>query len=362
MRVVFDIDDLCDDFDPLRDLDDLKKRLPNLKVTVFAIPSRCSAELLEDYRSRKWIEIGVHGYHHSSMECATWTYEEARSKLEELEHLGWAKIFKAPGWQMSPGLYEALHELDWLVAEHAAYSAPLSGTIDLRRYCYNLPDPDIRAVHGHTWNTMRNGPDDWDQLFDGIGREVEFYFVSEVAERWSWEYGEQDENQVGSGSGPNATTRYGAIAATFMRKWLDENPECSVADFGGNDGTAASVDRSRVTNIEGDPELARDSDMRGVRTICCDLRSIPVPDNFYDIGFCSHVLEHFPDGEFEKVWNEIRRVTKGPILVSLPVEDDEKFAADRAHYQQHTHEEWLERLGLEEWRRLEDGIVGVYRP
>ena len=108
MRYVFDVDDLCDDFDPMADLKFLKEHFPALKVTVFAIPSRCSDELLRTYREVPWIEVAVHGYHHASMECATWSKEEADSKLQELENRGWAKIFKAPGWMASPPLREAL--------------------------------------------------------------------------------------------------------------------------------------------------------------------------------------------------------------------------------------------------------------
>jgi len=83
MNIVFDLDDLCDDFDPWDELHALKERIPGLKVTLFAIPSRCSDELLARYRTLDWVELGAHGYHHALQECLVWSYAETNEKLEE---------------------------------------------------------------------------------------------------------------------------------------------------------------------------------------------------------------------------------------------------------------------------------------
>ena len=118
MDTVFDLDDLCDEFNPWNELHALKERFPHLKVTLFAIPSRCSDELLARYRSLDWVELGVHGYHHSSYECGVWGYEETVEKLNELQELGWQKLFKAPGWIANYKVYDALLDCGWSVADN----------------------------------------------------------------------------------------------------------------------------------------------------------------------------------------------------------------------------------------------------
>jgi hypothetical protein len=174
---VFDLDDLCDEFDPWDELHALKERFPHLKVTLFAIPSRCSDELLARYRALDWVELGVHGYHHSAMECGVWGYDETVEKLTELEELGWNKLFKPPTWQINEEVYSALVDSDWMIADHAAF-AWSSRRLPVKRYTYNLPNKGIVSIHGHTWDTCNNGPSVWSQMnFDG-----EMSFVSEVVD------------------------------------------------------------------------------------------------------------------------------------------------------------------------------------
>src|SRR3972149_11752514 len=55
--VVMDFDDLCDDHDPLDLLLTLKENDAAFKVTLFAIPARCSSALLQRYHPhRSWID------------------------------------------------------------------------------------------------------------------------------------------------------------------------------------------------------------------------------------------------------------------------------------------------------------------
>ena len=73
---VFDLDDLCDEYDPYDDLIRLRQDYPDLRVTLFAIPGRCSDELLARYRALDWVELGVHGYYHSLGGVPAWGYDE----------------------------------------------------------------------------------------------------------------------------------------------------------------------------------------------------------------------------------------------------------------------------------------------
>jgi calcineurin-like phosphoesterase family protein len=183
--MVFDLDDLCDDFNPWSELHALKERFPGLKVTLFAIPGRCSDELLARYRDLDWVELGVHGYHHSTMECAAWTYDETVEKLREIaEFWSGSKLFKAPGWIANQAVYDALFDEGWMVADNAFHCENF-GEQPIKRYVYNIPFDGI-SIHGHTWDCMGNGPSDWDALFDGVPSNATFRFVSEVCEPLSW--------------------------------------------------------------------------------------------------------------------------------------------------------------------------------
>lgn len=178
-KVVVDFDDLCDDWDPWDELHELKAMFPGLKVTLFAIPSRCSDELIKRYAALGWVELGVHGYHHSSYECAIWDEEESRSKLEESEKIVGNALFKAPGWIGHPELYKVLDEDGWVVADHVDYVG-MWGEHKPKRYVFN-GQSEVVPVHGHVWDCMGNGPSNWAKMMEFVPKDAEFSFVSEVA-------------------------------------------------------------------------------------------------------------------------------------------------------------------------------------
>ncbi len=183
--VVFELDDLCDNRDPWMYLTDLKDQIPDLRVTLFAIPGRCSRELLDKYIAEDWIELAVHGFYHSTYECFDWSPEEAESKI--LEALDWFRTtpeksgFKAPGWIANGPTYQALQKLGMWVADHSEHDKMWEGFPISRRYLYNRTG-DVNSVHGHTWNTCGNGPD-WfvDELLDKH-KDSEFITISEFFE------------------------------------------------------------------------------------------------------------------------------------------------------------------------------------
>lgn len=61
-------------------------------------------------------------------------------------------------------------------------------------------------------------------------------------------------------------------------------------------------------------------DIKGVNIYCCDAKTTPFADNYFDIIFCLDVLEHFEN--FEPYLVEIKRILKpgGQLIVSLPYE------------------------------------------
>jgi hypothetical protein len=82
-------------------LDEYKKKFPNFKLTIFAIPSLMTKELWTPLLDRKdWIHIGIHGFKHKKGECRRLRIgrDEYRSKLQKVvnSNPNWGNIIKPP--------------------------------------------------------------------------------------------------------------------------------------------------------------------------------------------------------------------------------------------------------------------------
>lgn len=65
-----------------------------------------------------------------------------------------------------------------------------------------------------------------------------------------------------------------------------------------------------VTTVDFDKELQPD--------IVADVRSMPVPDKSFDLVTACQILEHIPFEDFEDALQEIQRITKRHVVISLP--------------------------------------------
>ena len=162
--VCMDFDDLADGNDRLDVLMRLKERDPGFKVTLFAIPTRCSDDLLHKYAALKdWIQLGIHGWRHARHECLSWTSEETKEKLEMARGIypGFASIFKAPQWETCDELYAGLKECGFAIADHIR-NIPIIPE-DMPNYIYNirLREDRLRRMHGHIQ------PPIWDKGLEG---------------------------------------------------------------------------------------------------------------------------------------------------------------------------------------------------
>lgn len=146
-----DFDDLADGNDRLDVLLRLKERDPGYKVTLFAIPRRCSDSLLKRYSEYDdWIQLGIHGWEHARHECLAWTSEETVEKVAAARSIyPFAAIFKAPNWETCDELYTGLRECGVSIADHIrnVHIMPY----DMPNYIYNvlLRDDRITRMHGH---------------------------------------------------------------------------------------------------------------------------------------------------------------------------------------------------------------------
>lgn len=116
--VICDADDFHENNTGFDNLFRIKNERKDFKITLFAIPGLCSTLFIDSVKKFDWIELCPHGWMHPSpRECESWTYDESIDYLKKIEPLGWRKIFKAPGWQISDGMYKALLEFGYAVAD-----------------------------------------------------------------------------------------------------------------------------------------------------------------------------------------------------------------------------------------------------
>jgi SAM-dependent methyltransferase len=93
---------------------------------------------------------------------------------------------------------------------------------------------------------------------------------------------------------------------------------------------------------------ACDMEDNGLQDYVCDLADLPMPDDTYDLVFCSQTLEHVPDPV--AVLRELRRVTKpgGEIWLSAPlIYEEHGKPRDYFRYTQFLWRDLAQRLRLQ---------------
>lgn len=172
--MIVDVDDHYPENNAMPWMYRLKEINPAFKATLFAVPGRGSDEFWENHPD--WIELAVHGWRHETVdECIDWT--EDRMDLHIMGKPGrFVKGWKSPGWQTSDGVYRALVEWDWWVADQH---------LEDRRRPPGLPtyfyeDEDDR-IHLHVQDVCGNGLNEsWDWLVERVASATEFKFCSEA--------------------------------------------------------------------------------------------------------------------------------------------------------------------------------------
>lgn len=172
-------------------LDEFHYANQNFKATLFAIPAQMTYELAEWCKANSsWVQLAVHGiFHSSNYECEKMTYEEFDQGLSPLKFMideYFVNGFKAPGWQISDGVYRWLRDHSWWVADQAYNNERRPK--ELRVYVNNngtfhIPgqEPNFKGLHYHTWDCVGNGVYEMsDQIKQDIKDETEFRFIDEV--------------------------------------------------------------------------------------------------------------------------------------------------------------------------------------
>lgn len=185
--MIVDFDDFGQHNHKLDLLQGLKEANSSFRCTLFAIPAQCPPEFLAQVPD--WCEIAVHGADHGDPatdggECKDWSYTQMVALIDEIEQeqrVGgrWVRGFKAPGWQISDGCFDALVDRGWWVADQPYNDdrRPLGLRV------HRLGDFD--HWHQHIQDVCGNGlAESFSTIVAAVRAAEVFHFVSEVARPW----------------------------------------------------------------------------------------------------------------------------------------------------------------------------------
>jgi len=190
-----------DDFGPINSnfgiLENFKEHYPNFKVTMFTVPweIRFGRNLQESspitlpkfkpfvdaINECDWIEIALHGLTHAPLEFAELSYKAAMQRIvigmKMFENVGiknFAKVFKAPQWEISTEAEQAAKDMGFLVLHDQYYNWNLAND----KPNANAVEPYI--MHGHVQDDCNNGMEETQHRILKLPVDTEFMFLSEV--------------------------------------------------------------------------------------------------------------------------------------------------------------------------------------
>ena len=170
--MTFDWDDHCESNDAMPWMLMLKKINPEFKATLFSIPALGDDAFWDDHPD--WVELAMHGWAHpDAREAEHWTYDQSIDVLLSAP-AAFVKVWKSPGWLTSPGMYRALLDLGWAVADQ--HLADTARPPELPVYLWE----DGENWHGHVQNVCGNGlGETWGRVSSLVRETEEFEFVSQ---------------------------------------------------------------------------------------------------------------------------------------------------------------------------------------
>lgn len=193
-----EISSVCQSHDCRDQLLRLKEINPDFKATLFAIPGEMTTELIDwCVQNSHWIELAVHGFYHTdNWECEKMAYKEFEDNLAHMPLIEdfFAKIFRAPGWQISDDILACLKDYNWIVCDQS-YNDDRRPK-DMKAYVnyngnftvYDGKNPyGVEAYHGHTWNVGGVGSipangiyEDFSNVRLLVEHTKDFQFISEL--------------------------------------------------------------------------------------------------------------------------------------------------------------------------------------
>jgi len=116
-QIIIDADDFHEGNAKLDVLEALHLKT-GMVFNLFTVVGLCSLPFIRKVQQIPYIDMIPHGWlHPTPRECEKWTFTESFNYLWKINELGLTKGFKAPGWQISDGMYRALMDFGYWVAD-----------------------------------------------------------------------------------------------------------------------------------------------------------------------------------------------------------------------------------------------------
>lgn len=205
--IVLDLDDFTPTNNGLFYLKKLREHFPRMKVSLFTIPLRASGnkivedwlqypDLVKEINGLDWIEILPHGFFHpvpyiGKGEFEKISYDKTVLALKAIEEyfnqlkFNWAKVFKAPHWQISKGAMKALKTLGYVLAIRPDSELKIPEGLKIYKHNWGIQFPIPRGKvelrgHGHVQDFAGTGlRENFSNLLD-LPVDAEWKFVSEM--------------------------------------------------------------------------------------------------------------------------------------------------------------------------------------
>jgi len=191
MKIIIELDDFGPRNSSFSLLEDLRDHYKNFKITLFTVPweirwgepTPITEEKFEPFceavkKSQDWMEIAIHGLSHLPGEFKLISYDEAKKRVGIAEKMlinrgiNYAKIFKAPHWQLSEAGERAVTDLGFKVVKDGYYNWNLKDEMP--------KDKDLIIGHGHIQiDSCQNGLEQVMPKLLKLPADTEFLWLSE---------------------------------------------------------------------------------------------------------------------------------------------------------------------------------------
>ena len=185
--VVFDLDDFCEEImNPKlwNRIFRLKYKCPNLKITMFTVPLKCSEKWLSEVKDKyPWIEMHYHGLSHEDKN--EW-FGKTNLELPYSEYF--FKGFKAPWWRMDQKTADWFNERDYVISGMKGCFQVAGPKLYFFNEGQRLLTENVaylssyRTIHSHVQHQkLGDGlPDIFEKINALLNKDDEFLFISEL--------------------------------------------------------------------------------------------------------------------------------------------------------------------------------------
>ena len=147
MIAIVDVDDLICEEQIVDLLLPLRKKLPEFRVTAYAVPNKLGPVKALKVRY-PWITFGIHGWEHTPFECLAWSSTDTERNVMRALAMDYDPIFKAPNWELHDEIVEGCAAVGVVLHHHQDWTPPT------RYGCRLFPGPVPRPrtyanVHTH---------------------------------------------------------------------------------------------------------------------------------------------------------------------------------------------------------------------